>query len=337
MQLEDNYVKPLAYQFRIEVTGSNLRKVTIPLGDWRETHYGNAGIRSHLAQHCGYRRIPNNKTAPFKRAHFQQTGRTIGKQQQFASITRNLQLRLGDRLTQLLTRIPMSSTKPGNEHMLNQTEYPRKILIIDDNEAIHADFRKVLLEKDEEADLKELQRLCFGEPTEEEEVGGEQLHFHLAHAHQGEAGVQMIAEAIQSEQPFDMAFVDMRMPPGWNGIRTIQELWKVDPEMEIVICSAYSDHTWAQITQELGRSHQLLILKKPFDTAEVLQMSLALTEKRRMSRIASLKMEQIAQLVVERTEELRQQKLEVDATLLDLMSLLDAQQAESTTLEHFVI
>lgn len=209
--------------------------------------------------------------------------------------------------------------------MLDQTEYQRRILIIDDNEAIHADFRKVLLEKDENKELDELQRLCFGE-DEEENDPREQLDFHLSHAHQGEAGVKMVAEAIETEQPFDMAFVDMRMPPGWNGIRTIQELWKVDPEMEIVICSAYSDHTWAMITQELGRSHQLLILKKPFDTTEVLQMSLALTEKRRMARIASLKMEQIALLVVERTEELRQQKLEVDATLLDLMSLIEDQQ-----------
>lgn len=219
--------------------------------------------------------------------------------------------------------------------MLDQTEYQRRVLIIDDNEAIHADFRKVLLEKDEDEELKKLQRLCFGDAEEEDH--NMPLNFQLSHAHQGEAGVEMVAAAIEKGQPFDMAFVDMRMPPGWNGIRTILELWKVDPEIEVVICSAYSDHTWLQITQQLGRNHQLLILKKPFDTTEVLQMSLALTEKRRISRIASLKMEQIAQLVVERTEELRQQKLEVDATMLDLMSLLEEQQPISRTLDHFVV
>jgi two-component system NtrC family sensor kinase len=219
--------------------------------------------------------------------------------------------------------------------MLDQTEYSRRILVIDDNEAIHADFRKVLLEKDEDLELKELERLCFGESEVQDATID--LKFEVSHAHQGEAGVQMVSEAMFNEVPFDMAFVDMRMPPGWNGIRTIQELWKVDPDLEIVICSAYSDHTWTQITEELGRSHQLLILKKPFDTTEVLQMSLALTEKRRLNRIASLKMEQIALIVVERTEELRQQKMEVDATLLDLMSLLECSSPDGSTLERFVV
>lgn len=219
--------------------------------------------------------------------------------------------------------------------MIDQLEYQRRILIVDDNEAIHADFRKVLLEEDDDAELQDLERLCFGNSDNEE--SNEQLKFELFHAHQGEVGVQMVSEAIAKDEPFDMAFVDMRMPPGWNGIKTIQELWKVDPDLEVVICSAYSDHTWSQITGELGRNHQLLILKKPFDTTEVLQMSLALTEKRRISRIASLRMEQIAQLVVERTEELRQEKLEVDATLLDLMSLLEQQNLVSDTLEHFVV
>ena len=216
--------------------------------------------------------------------------------------------------------------------MLDEADYDRRIIIIDDNEAIHEDFRKVLLDESGDDDLLELQRLCFGESEATEAKPA--LKFVLSHALQGDAGLQMVAKAIADEQPFDMAFVDMRMPPGWTGIRTIQELWKVDPDLEVVICSAYSDHTWSEITNELGRSHQLLILKKPFDTTEVLQMSLALTEKRRLSRIASLKMEQIARIVVERTEELRQQKIEADAALLDLMSLLSNDEQAAAILEH---
>ena len=72
-----------------------------------------------------------------------------------------------------------------------------------------------------------------------------------------------------------MAFVDMRMPPGWDGVETIAKMWEVDPEIQIVICSAYSDRPWDEIVRKLGHVDQFLILKKPFDTIEVCQLARA--------------------------------------------------------------
>src|SRR5690606_27038348 len=80
-------------------------------------------------------------------------------------------------------------------------------------------------------------------------------------------------------RPFSMAFVDMRMPPGWDGIETIARIWSVDPRIQIVICTAYSDLSWGEIIERLGHNDRLLLLKKPFDNAEVYQLAAALSEK----------------------------------------------------------
>jgi YesN/AraC family two-component response regulator len=98
----------------------------------------------------------------------------------------------------------------------------------------------------------------------------------------------------------------MRMPPGWDGLKTIEHIWKVDPNVQIVICTAYSDYSWGEITERLGKSENLLILKKPFDSAEVAQLASALTEKWILARQASLKTEQLERMVEARTDELEE-------------------------------
>src|SRR5258706_2749243 len=100
-----------------------------------------------------------------------------------------------------------------------------------------------------------------------------------------------------------MAFVDMRMPPGWDGLETIRRIWEVHPDMEMVICSAYSDHSWDQIQRTLGASDRLLILKKPFDKVEVQQLALALTEKWNLRRFAQLHANSLAELARHRSTE----------------------------------
>jgi len=79
-----------------------------------------------------------------------------------------------------------------------------------------------------------------------------------------------------------MAFLDVRMPPGWDGIEVAPRLWLADPDLQIVICTAYSDYTWEQMFAKLGASDRMFILQKPFDRMEVLQLAHSLTEKRRL-------------------------------------------------------
>jgi signal transduction histidine kinase/response regulator of citrate/malate metabolism len=152
--------------------------------------------------------------------------------------------------------------------------------VIDDNPSIHADVRKVLCPTVSEAtlSLEALEAELLGSPAAETAVRPAHA-FVVDSALQGRDGLAMVQKALAEKQPYAMAFVDVRMPPGWDGVETTCELWKVAPDLQIVICTAYSDYSWEEIFAKIGGSDRLLILKKPFDTIEVLQLANAVTEK----------------------------------------------------------
>ena len=181
----------------------------------------------------------------------------------------------------------------------------RRILIIDDNEAIHADFTKILftgMQQDPaSAKLAGAKAALFGEAVPVEKV---RISFEVDSAMQGEEGLAKVQEAVLAGRPYALAFVDMRMPPGWDGPQTIQRLWEADPDLQVVICSAYSDHSWEQISETLGLTDRLLILKKPFDPVEVSQLAVSLSEKWSLKRTATLKLDELEQMVEKRTQEL---------------------------------
>jgi len=158
-----------------------------------------------------------------------------------------------------------------------------RVLVIDDNPAIHADMRKILCARVTEA-------AATLAALEDQLLGGgrapapDLLTFELDSALQGKDAVEMVRAAIACDRPYAMAFVDMRMPPGWDGVQTSQEIWRVAPDLQIVICTAYSDYSWDEILAKIGGSDRLLILKKPFDTIEVLQLANALTKKWQLQR-----------------------------------------------------
>ena len=187
-----------------------------------------------------------------------------------------------------------------------------RILVIDDNPNIHKDFQTILLEEQESTALDALRDEVFGNTKSESQTKNV---FELDFASQGKEGVEKVEQACSENQPYELAFVDMRMPPGWDGLKTIEQMWQVDQKIQVVICTAYSDYSWSDITERLGKSDNLLILKKPFDCAEVAQLAAALTEKWNLARQAAIKMEQLEQLVKERTDKLteanNQLKLEI--------------------------
>lgn len=151
-----------------------------------------------------------------------------------------------------------------------------RIIIIDDNTAIHDDFKKILLKKGEgNRDLEDLESLLFGAETPSD-IG---IQFEIDCATQGKDGYELVQKAQKHNKPYALAFVDGRMPPGWDGIETIKHLWEVSPELQVVLCTAYADYSWKEIQDVLGKSDSLLILKKPFDNVEVLQLTHALTRK----------------------------------------------------------
>ncbi len=176
-----------------------------------------------------------------------------------------------------------------------------RILIVDDSQGIHNDFRKVLGAcKSEEDDLDWIKAEMLGEVVEKDT----EAHFEVDSAFQGVEGLSKVLNAVESGRPYALAFVDIRMPPGWDGVETIEHLWQVDPDLEVVICSAYSDYGWDQIVSRLGKTDRLLVLKKPFESVEVIQIAHALTEKWALQHAARLRTDELAGLVKERTQEL---------------------------------
>jgi len=180
-----------------------------------------------------------------------------------------------------------------------EKEMVHRVLVIDDNPSIHKDFQTILLEEEESETLNKLRSEVFGDKTNNTTPKNA---YELDFASQGKEGCEKIKQACSEDHPYELAFVDMRMPPGWDGLKTIEHIWEIDHKVQVVICTAYSDYSWGEIVERLGRSENLLILKKPFDSAEVAQLASALTEKWVLARQASLKMEQLEQMVKERTE-----------------------------------
>lgn len=152
----------------------------------------------------------------------------------------------------------------------------RRILVIDDNPSIHEDFRKILGAGERAgAELEDLESQLLGKPDE----SSSRVACEVDAAHSGQEGAAKLGEALENNRPYSLAFVDMRMPPGWDGVETAAQLWALDPRLQVVICTAYSDHSWESILSQLGRRESLAVLKKPFDNIEAMQLAEVLMEK----------------------------------------------------------
>jgi two-component system sensor histidine kinase/response regulator len=182
-------------------------------------------------------------------------------------------------------------------------ERNNRILVIDDNQAIHADIRKILCPVVSEANvaLDALEAELLGSPTTPVRPTAA---FAVDSAYQGREGLARVQKAAAENRPYAMAFVDVRMPPGWDGVETTLELWKVAPDLQIVICTAYSDYSWDDMLAKIGGTDRLVILKKPFDTIEVLQLANSLTEKWNLLRQTRAHAEELERRVLERTKDL---------------------------------
>ncbi len=183
-----------------------------------------------------------------------------------------------------------------------------RILVIDDNRAIHEDFRKILTpSKTPTNDLDAAEASLFGDAPSALMLP----EFQIDSAYQGQEGLALIEQSLRDGHPYAMAFVDVRMPPGWDGVETTTKIWEKYPNLQVVICTAYSDYSWDEMLKKFGYSDRLVILKKPFDNIEVLQLAISLTEKWRLYHQAKLHLDEMEQMVRERTAELQNANAEL--------------------------
>jgi PAS domain S-box-containing protein len=160
-----------------------------------------------------------------------------------------------------------------------------RVLIIDDDPEIREAYRMVLSPEHEMGGTSgaRLARLLDNGRMPEPSP---QPSFELSFASQGSEGVRIAGTALESNQPFAVAFIDIRMPPGLDGMETAARIRRIDPDMEIVIVTAYSDRSREEIVRAVGAPEKLLFLRKPFDPEELIQMALSLTAKWNLARQA---------------------------------------------------
>lgn len=163
-------------------------------------------------------------------------------------------------------------------------QQPRRILVIDDDLDVWKAYQLVLAPEtvSSGASVEKINRLLSPEMENDPAA----VHFSLSFAAQGQEGFAMVEEAARRKEPFALAFVDVRMPPGWDGMETAKRIRALDPEIELVIVTAYSDHSIEEIVRAVGSSEKLLFLRKPFDPDEIRQLALSLTIKWHLARLA---------------------------------------------------
>ncbi|MBL8816745.1 MAG: response regulator [Planctomyces sp.] len=174
-----------------------------------------------------------------------------------------------------------------------------RILVVDDNPAIHEDFRK-LLGRPRCDVLRNTELELFGTTVDTDRESPD-VSYILHSAFQGQQAFAMLKAAIANGEPYSVAFVDVRMPPGWNGVETIEELWKLDPTLDIVLCTAYSDYSWREIVERLGYTDKLLILRKPFEAVELRQMAMTLSAKALLKKQYAMQFASLERAVQERS------------------------------------
>lgn len=151
------------------------------------------------------------------------------------------------------------------------------ILVIDDLHSIHQDFKKILTPEIDEnyRRLEEMKTLISGTSAQQSKLPSFELEFAI----QGLEGVALVNKALSNNTPFAAVFVDVQMPPGEDGIETINRIWEIDKEIQTVICTAYAKYTWEDLRKKFGDTDRLFVLKKPFDNLEIIQLACSLCKK----------------------------------------------------------
>ncbi|MBN1983313.1 MAG: response regulator [Chitinivibrionales bacterium] len=201
-----------------------------------------------------------------------------------------------------------------------------RILIVDDNAEVHDDIRACIgIKNDREPSLtaRAHQSEQAGLPLEDDTMASEHFLYLVDDAYQGEEALAMVRTAAAADSPYSLIFMDIRMPPGMDGLQTMKKIWEKHPITEIIMCTAVADSDWDAIVSQFTDMDHLIFMKKPFDPATVQQTILALSRKWNLDR----KNRQYRQLM---EQEIDQRSMELDSMIEHLAAL--RQRAEAATI-----
>jgi CheY-like chemotaxis protein len=221
-----------------------------------------------------------------------------------------------------------STPQPRPEQSVINPAINHRILVVDDNEAIHNDFRKILGPDPAGREFDAEEEAIFHSQSK----APQRAQFEMDFAFQGQEALELVRTAIAERRRYALAFMDIRMPPGWDGLETTLKLWEIDPDLQIVICTAYSDYSWEQMMEMIGAPERVLILKKPFDTIEVLQFAHSLTEKWSFLQAARKNTEALEMAVAMRTRELEIANAKLEGEIIKHKTAAEPRSASASRL-----
>ena len=164
-----------------------------------------------------------------------------------------------------------------------------RVLVVDDQHEIHDDFEEML-------------RPTYAQPATADDLAAAFVdqeetpflpEFELLHASTGEEACSLIRAGREANRPIAVAYVDIRMPPGIDGIETIRRVRTFDRDVEIVIMTAYTDKSLPEIVHDMELLHKLLYIRKPFVHEEIQQITLSLVGKWNGERELAAKQRQL--------------------------------------------
>lgn len=168
-------------------------------------------------------------------------------------------------------------------------EYNNKILVVDDQPEIIEDYLKILLPKKDtnKVELASLEAAIFGNDNSSDiqEAKVQENTYVIDTASQGEEALDLIKKSLSGDNSYAVAFIDVRMPPGMDGVHTAHEIQKIDPNLQIVFVTAYSDFSRKNILNLVKFKDKCFFVRKPFDADELKQFALALTEKWNLTKL----------------------------------------------------
>jgi PAS domain S-box-containing protein len=181
-----------------------------------------------------------------------------------------------------------------------------RILVADDEQICLDLYQKILTKKKKEdafaVELDALEKELFGSGMINPYKDAE---YELVLCSQGDEAVAAAKEALHTDRPFALAFLDVRMPPGPDGVETAEKIRGIDPFIQIAIVTGYSDIDPDEIARRIQPPDRLLYIQKPFHPHEVRQFVSTLSARWKTEKILIDMNSRLEQTVGNRTAELR--------------------------------
>lgn len=150
------------------------------------------------------------------------------------------------------------------------TENHIRVLIADDDEHILDCYRDAFTAPEPTGLMRALDMLDAELFNPEHDIVDTPV-FDVTACSQGDDAVTIARAASRDGQPFDVVILDVRMPPGIDGVQAGRAIRSFDPNIEIVFVSGYSDVPRAELEKRVPPAMKLHCFSKPISFMQLAQ------------------------------------------------------------------